>query len=68
MPKGSTLPEIALRFILANRDVGTVIPGMRQPKNVEANVATSDMPPLPPQLLATLRGHRWDRHPTEWSQ
>ena len=68
VPKGSTLAEIALRFILANPDVGTVIPGMRQPKNVEANVATSDMPPLPPELLATLRAHRWDRRPTEWSQ
>jgi aryl-alcohol dehydrogenase-like predicted oxidoreductase len=68
VPSGSTLPETALRFILANPDVGTVIPGMRQPKNVRANVAASDAPPLPADLLAKLRRHRWDRQPTEWSQ
>ena len=31
VPPGMTLPELALRFILANPDVTTVIPGMRTP-------------------------------------
>lgn len=68
VPAGSSLPELALRFILSNPDVTTVIPGMRKPANVRANLAAGDAGPLPPDLIAALRGHRWDRRPTEWSQ
>jgi aryl-alcohol dehydrogenase-like predicted oxidoreductase len=67
-PPGMTLPEMALRFILSNPDVSTVIPGMRSVKNVRANTTASDAGPLPPDLLARLRSHRWDRKPTKWSQ
>jgi len=38
VPPGSTMAEMALRFILNNPDVGTIIPGMRKLKNVEANI------------------------------
>ena len=31
VPPGSTMAEMALRFILSNPDVATVIPGMRKP-------------------------------------
>jgi aryl-alcohol dehydrogenase-like predicted oxidoreductase len=68
VPAGSTLPELALRFILSNPDVATTIPGMRKVRNVEANVAASDKGPLEEPLLGQVRAHRWDRHPTEWSQ
>jgi aryl-alcohol dehydrogenase-like predicted oxidoreductase len=68
VPEGMTMPELALRFILSNLDVGTVIPGMRSRKHVEANAAASDAGPLPSELVARLREHRWDREPTEWSQ
>ncbi len=68
VPAGMTMPEMALRFILSNPDVSTVIPGMRKARNVEANTAAADAGPLPPALLAELRKHRWDREPTEWSQ
>jgi aryl-alcohol dehydrogenase-like predicted oxidoreductase len=68
VPKGSSLPDMALRFILANPDVSTIIPGMRKPAHVTANLAASDAPPLPGELLATLKQHRWDREPTKWSQ
>ncbi len=68
VPAGMTLPEMALRFILANPDVSTVIPGMRRPQNTRANIAASDAGPLPADLLAHLRAHRWDREPTAWSQ
>jgi aryl-alcohol dehydrogenase-like predicted oxidoreductase len=69
VPKGSTLPEIALRFILSNRDVSVVIPGMRKPAHVRSNfVDASDAGPLPPEMIARLREHRWDRTPTSWSQ
>ena len=67
VPAGMTMPELALRFILANADVSTVIPGMRRPAHVRANIATSGAPPLAPALLAELREHRWDRQPTAWS-
>src|SRR5215204_449116 len=65
---GLTLPEMALRFILSNPTVSTIIPGMRKLKNVEANAAASDAGPLGDELLATLRPHRWERKPKPWSQ
>ncbi len=65
---GMTMPEMALRFILSNPTVSTVIPGMRKPSHVDANVAASEAGPLPADLIAKLRRHRWDRHPTAWSQ
>ena len=68
IPTGNTMAETALRFILSNRHVGTTIPGMRKLKNVEANCAASGAGPLPAPLLKQLRGHRWDRNPTSWSQ
>ena len=65
---GMTIPEMALRFILANPDVSTIIPGMRRLKNVEANIACSDQGGLSEDLIDKLRAHRWDRRPTTWSQ
>jgi aryl-alcohol dehydrogenase-like predicted oxidoreductase len=66
--EGLTMPEMALRFILNNKDVSTIIPGMRKRHHVDANLAASDKGPLPTQLQAELRKHRWDRTPTKWSQ
>jgi aryl-alcohol dehydrogenase-like predicted oxidoreductase len=68
VPSGSTLPDLALRFILMNPAVSTIIPGMRKRSNVEANMATSGATPLQPELYHALRKHRWDRTPTAWSQ
>jgi aryl-alcohol dehydrogenase-like predicted oxidoreductase len=68
VPGGSTLAEVALRFILSNPDVTTVIPGMRTPTHVRPNLAAGDAGPLATDLLAELRRHRWDRTPTSWSQ
>ncbi len=68
IPAGMTMPEMALRFILSNPDVSTVIPGMRKGRHVEANVAASEKGPLPEPLLSELRKCRWDRTPTAWSQ
>ena len=67
VPKGSTLPELALRFILANDDVDVVIPGMRRPEHVRANIAAGDAAPMSASELERLRAHRWDRTPTRWS-
>ncbi len=68
VPAEMTMPELALRFILSEPTVSTVIPGMRKLRHVEANLATSDAPRLAPDLRERLRAHRWDRSPTEWSQ
>ena len=68
VPSDSSMPDMALRFILANEDVGVVIPGMRKPAHVRANIAASDAGPLPAELLGDLKKHRWDRTPSEWSQ
>jgi aryl-alcohol dehydrogenase-like predicted oxidoreductase len=63
VPEGMDLPELALRFILEHPAVSTTIPGMRQPRNVERNLAVSDGTRLPPRLQAALKTHRWDRVP-----
>jgi aryl-alcohol dehydrogenase-like predicted oxidoreductase len=68
IPPGMSMPEMAMRFILSNPDVSTVIPGMRKRRHVKSNVACSDAGPLSAELLAELREHRWVRTPTEWSQ
>jgi aryl-alcohol dehydrogenase-like predicted oxidoreductase len=67
VPVGMTLPELALRFILHHPAVSTVIPGMRRPEHVAANLGVGDGVPLDAELLARLREHRWDRKPTWWS-
>ena len=68
VPPGSTMAEMALRFVLSSPDVATTIPGMRSPERVRQNLGTSERGPLPADLLARLRPHRWDRRPTDWSQ
>jgi aryl-alcohol dehydrogenase-like predicted oxidoreductase len=55
------LAETALRFVLSEPTVSTVIPGMRSLRNVERNVAVSDGQSLPPEQRERLRAHRWVR-------
>ena len=68
LPDDLTLPEVAMKFILNNADVSTIIPGMRQLRHVQANMATSVGQALPSGLIEELKKQRWDREPTEWSQ
>jgi aryl-alcohol dehydrogenase-like predicted oxidoreductase len=67
LPDGMSLPELALRFILANPTVDTTIVGMRKLEHVRENLKLSDAAPLDAPLLAELRKHRWDRKPKSWS-
>src|SRR5437660_6983354 len=67
VPEGMTLPEMALRFILADPTVSTTIVGMRKIAHVRENLALSDALPLEAGLLAKLKEHRWDRKPKRWS-
>jgi aryl-alcohol dehydrogenase-like predicted oxidoreductase len=68
LPCGMTMPEMALRFILGENTVSTVIPGMRKVKHTAANMRVSDTGPLSSSLMKDLSKHRWDREPTSWSQ
>jgi aryl-alcohol dehydrogenase-like predicted oxidoreductase len=68
VPVGMTMPEMALRFILNDPTVSTIIPGMRKLAHVETNIAASDRGPLPEDLHRELRKHRWVRRPQKWSQ
>lgn len=61
VPAGTSLPAAALKFILGNPDVSTVIPGMRRRPHVDANLAVSDEPPFSAAEMARFRRHRWER-------
>ena len=63
----TTMPELSLRFILADERVSAVIPGMRSIEHVRANIAASDAPPLEREVRDRMRAHRWDRTPMPWS-
>lgn len=67
LPEDMTLAELALRFILSNTAVTTVIPGMRSRRNVEENFKAAGKGPLSAELIGELRRHRWDRKPKPWS-
>jgi aryl-alcohol dehydrogenase-like predicted oxidoreductase len=68
IPAGMTMSEMALRFILGEKTVSTIIPGMRKTYHVDINLMTSDAGPLDHSLMEKLEKHRWDREPNEWSQ
>jgi len=48
------LPELALRFVLSNPDVSTVLMGPRSVTEVEKNVAAAERGPLPADVLKRL--------------
>ena len=53
--KARSLPQAALKFILAHPAVCCVIPGMMTPVQVKDGVATSGASPLPAAILEKLR-------------
>jgi len=67
VPAGMTMADMALRFILAEPTVHTIIPGMRRRKHVDANLGTSDGKRLDATLVRELKKHRWVRRPARWS-
>ena len=60
-PEAESLPELALRFVLSQDAVSTVIPGMRRPEHVTGNIGLSDGRRLTPKLVERLRQFAWDR-------
>ena len=58
---GYTSPQAAIKWVLAHPAVSTVIPGIRNVGQAEANCAVSDMPAMPAPLVEKLRRHNWRR-------
>ncbi len=56
------IAAVALRYILSNPAVSTVIPGMRSMRNVERNMAVADGEGLAEEQVQKLKAHRWDRN------
>ena len=58
---GYTLPQAAIKFVLSHPAVSTVIPGIRNIYQAEANTAVSDMPEMNDELILKLQDHNWRR-------
>ncbi|MGN6651878.1 aldo/keto reductase [Trinickia sp.] len=55
VPEGVTMAQFALRWILMNRGVTTVIPGAKNAEQAKANNAASALPPLTEAAMNALR-------------
>lgn len=53
LPVGVSLAHAALRFVLAQRGIATVIPGAKDPAQLEANLAAV-AEPLSPEVVAAI--------------
>lgn len=53
-PEGMTLPQLALRWLLDQPGVSTIIAGASKPEQVERNAAVSALPSLPESLHREL--------------
>lgn len=53
-PDGWSLPQLALRWLLDQPAVSSVITGASRPEQIRANAAVSALPPLPPELHQRL--------------
>jgi aryl-alcohol dehydrogenase-like predicted oxidoreductase len=58
---GYTMAQAAIKFVLAHPAVSTVIPGIRNVAQAEANCGVSLLPPMHADLLMKLRRHNWRR-------
>ena len=52
---GMTLAELSLRFCLAHPAVHTIIPGAKNPAQVETNCAAGDGKALPPEVVERIK-------------
>ena len=53
--RNRTLAQAALRFVLDQKEVSTVIPGAKTSQQVEENLSASDLPPLTGEELLRIR-------------
>jgi aryl-alcohol dehydrogenase-like predicted oxidoreductase len=55
VPPGTSMAQMALRWILMFDAVTCAIPGSKRPAQVEENVAAADLPPLSPETMSQIR-------------
>jgi aryl-alcohol dehydrogenase-like predicted oxidoreductase len=55
LPAGTSLAQLALRWILMFEGVSTIIPGGKNPRQVEDNSGASELPPLTEQQMRAVR-------------
>jgi aryl-alcohol dehydrogenase-like predicted oxidoreductase len=60
-PYYPTLAEAAIRYALSEPQISTLIPGMKNPTEVDMNVIYADGQPFPAELKAQLAAHLWVR-------
>ena len=56
---GLTLAQVAIKFVLAQSSIDTVIPGMRNAWEAREDTSISDLPPLSEEFISKLRNHYW---------
>ncbi|MGD0464430.1 MAG: aldo/keto reductase [Tepidisphaeraceae bacterium] len=56
-----TMPQAALKFVLAEEAVGTVIAGIRNANQAQMNCTVSELPDMPLELQKRLWEHNWRR-------
>ncbi|MCK5704386.1 MAG: aldo/keto reductase, partial [Cyclobacteriaceae bacterium] len=56
-----TMPQAALKFVLAHPAVSTVITGIRNENQAVQNIKTSDLPDMKEDLLNKLQQYHWLR-------
>jgi aryl-alcohol dehydrogenase-like predicted oxidoreductase len=56
VPRGATMAQIALRWILMFPEVTCAIPGAKRPSQAEDNVHAADLPPLSEASMQKIRG------------
>lgn len=55
LPEGASMAQFALRWILMEENVSTVIPGARNARQAMANTEASRLAPLSPEVMSELR-------------
>jgi aryl-alcohol dehydrogenase-like predicted oxidoreductase len=61
-PHYSTLAEAAMRYVLSEQQVSTLIPGMKNRSEIDMNIAYSDGAQFPAELKQQLPPHIWVRN------
>ena len=61
VPPGTTMAEMALRWILMFEDVTCAIAGAKRPSQAEDNIHAADLPALPDSTMEAIRAV-YDRH------
>ena len=60
-PYYATLAEAAMRYVMSAPQLSTLIPGMKNPQEVDMNIAYSDGGSFPTELKEQLPPHIWIR-------